>query len=143
MSASLQLSALAQDLYRMGPEIRKQLKQNLLQIGAPLLADARRRAGFSSRIPAAITVKPVASDTAGTVGLVLRVSVGEGTPHARPYEGGGNGGTFKHPLFGDREVWVTQASRPYAWPSVMAHRDDAERAAARAVEMAAVAAKFH
>lgn len=30
----------------------------------------------------------------------------------------GQGGTFRHPVFGNREEWVSQATRPYAWPAI-------------------------
>lgn len=146
---SFELSQLARDLYRMGPEIRKQLRTRLTQIGQPLLADARSRAGWSSRIPGAISVRPVMSDARSYVGIELRVNVGPNAPHARAYEGGGQAGEFRHPVFAKSRVkgrkewtWVTSATRPYAWPAVWSHRDDAARAAEAAIDAAARAASF-
>lgn len=139
--ASFQFSQLARDLHAMGPEIRRQLRDRLTAIGSPLLADARSRAGWSTRIPAAIAVKPLLSEARSTVGVELRVTVGPNAPHARAYEGSGQAGTFRHPVFG-RDRWVPQSTRPYAWPAVLAKRADAERLTADAVEAAARAASF-
>ena len=77
------------------------------------------------------------SDVRGMVGVQLRVSSAN-APHARPYEGMGQGGQFRHPVYGNRENWVAQATRPYAFPAVRATADkilpaigDAYEAAAR------------
>jgi hypothetical protein len=56
------------------------------------------------------------------------VRVSASVPHARPYEGISQQGStsyFRHPVFGNRENWVSQATRPYAWPAVLGRRDDA------------------
>jgi hypothetical protein len=58
--ASLQFSALARDLNRMGPVQRRRLKTEFTRIGQSALSDARSRAGaWSSRIPAAISSRSV------------------------------------------------------------------------------------
>jgi hypothetical protein len=136
VSASQELAKLARDLHRMGPAGRRRLKKAFTDAGAPLQADARSRASWSSRIPGAISVRPLMSDVRGMVGVQLRVSAAN-APHARPYEGMGQGGTFRHPVYG-HDVWVPQATRPYAFPAVKATADkilpaigDAYEAAAR------------
>lgn len=139
---SVEFSKLARDLYLMGPSIRRQLRQRMARIGAPLLADARGRAGWSTRIPSAITVRPVISEARNRVALELRVGVSEAVPHARVYEGMGQGGSFRAPLWGDREHWYPHDTRPYAFPAVLDHRDDVVQAVEAAFEAAARAASF-
>ena len=139
---SFVFSQLARDLYLMGPALRRSMRQQITASAGGLLSDARNRAGWSTRIPGAIDVKPVVSDAREEVGLELRVRVSPEVPHARAYEGMGQGGTFRHPVFGDREVWVAQATRPYAWPAVLAHRDEIEAALLAAYEEAARSVGF-
>jgi hypothetical protein len=131
---SVQLSQLARDLYRMGPAGRRRLAKAFRDAGQPLEADAKSRASWSSRIPAAIKVSPM-TGAGDRVGVQLRVSTAN-APHARPYEGMGQGGSFRHPVFG-RDRWVSQATRPYAWPAVKAAGDRIQPAIAAAYEDAA------
>lgn len=88
------------------------------------------RASWSSRIPRAITTRT--SFARGSV--ELRVRSGQ-APHARPYEGIGTRGSFRHPVFHDGfdGPWVTQATRPFFFPSVDAHRDKIRGAVESAV----------
>lgn len=133
---SLQMAKLAQDLYKMGPAGRRALSKRLKKLGQPMLADARRRASWSTRIPGAITVRPVSNAAGARLGVALRVSAAQ-APHARPYEGlgsrsaagtayegwgmvGGGGEGFRHPVFGHQDRWVPQSHRPFAWPAVNA-----------------------
>jgi hypothetical protein len=99
-----------------------------------MLADARSRASWSSRIPSAISVRGSATNE-NRVGVELRVSAAS-APHARPFEGMGQGGSFRHPVFG-RDRWVAQATRPYAFPAVRAASDRIAPQIAAAFEDAA------
>lgn len=140
-TGSQELARLARDLHRMGPAGRRRLRNAFVAAGGPLEADARSRASWSSRIPAAISVRPLMSDTRGMVGVQLRVSAAN-APHARPYEGMGQGGHFRHPVYG-RDVWVSQATRPYAFPAVKATADKILPAIGDAYEAAARECGFH
>jgi hypothetical protein len=134
--ASIQFSQLARDLNRMGPAQRRRLKVAFAGIGQAALSDARSRAGaWSSRIPAAITTRAITDTTRGRVGVELRVSA-KAAPHARPFEGLGNGGTFRHPVFG-RDRWVSQKTRPFMAPATEGHAADARRAVEDTFEAAA------
>jgi hypothetical protein len=139
MSASYQFSQLARDFHRMAPAIRRGLRTEFVRIGQPIVSDARSRAGaWSSRIPAAISSRGVIQAGQDRVGVEVRVSAS--VPHARPYEGISQQGStsyFRHPVFGNRENWVSQKTRPYLWPAVLGRRDDANAAALSAVENAA------
>lgn len=157
---SLQMAKLAQDLYKMGPTGRRALTRRIREIGQPMAADARRRASWSKRIPGAISVRPVSYAASGRVGVALRVSAAA-APHARPYEGlgqgsggntayegwgmfGGSGGSFRHPVFGHRDrKWAIQGTRPYAWPAVNAAAASGREHIAAAYEEAARKHGFH
>lgn len=143
-NAAVQVSKLSRDLHKMGPAGRKSLKSRLTGLGGPLLADARRRANWSTRIPAALSVRPIVDAARGRFGVQLRGSTAQ-APHLRAYEGlsnQGNEGYFRHPVHGNEDVWVSQTTRPFAYPAVVAMGDKAQREAAAALEDAAREAGF-
>lgn len=99
----------------MPAAMKRRMRAEFTRAGQGALSDARSRAGsWSRRIPAAINGKPESSGD--RVGYTLRVSVAK-APHARAFEGLGQGGSFRHPVFG-RDRWVDQNTRPYVWPAV-------------------------
>lgn len=122
-------AAFLRDLKLLAPVTRRQLVKEFKALLGPLQAEARRNASWSTRIPKAIG-KTV---SARRIGLVARVA---NAPHARPFEGI-SGPTFRHPVFGNRQVWVTQAARPFLKPAVESKRDEFMEAAGDAVEGAA------
>lgn len=117
------------DLRQLAPEVRKQLTKELKTFLGPLADAAKQNAAWSTRIPGAIA-KTVAGRRLG-----LRVRSAK-APHARPYEGM-SGATFRHPVFGNRSVWVSQQARPFLKPAVESHRDEFMEAAGKAVDEAA------
>lgn len=134
-TGSVEVAQLARDLHRMGPAARRQLRQSFERSGRAAESDAKSRAGaWSSRIPAAISMRSQAIDD--RIGVTLRTSASM-APHARPFEGLGQGGTFRHPVFGHRDRWVPQATRPYLWPAVRGRRTEITAACAQAYEDAA------
>lgn len=77
------------------------------------------------------------SVTENRLSVQLRVSA-QAAPHARPFEGLGESGQFRHPVYGHTDRWVPQTTRPFALPAVTAAREkllpaigDAYEAAAR------------
>lgn len=138
MPASIQFDQLARDLNRMGAAQRRRLRVKFTQIGQSALGDARSRAGsWSRRIPTAISTRPIVDTTRGRVGVELRVS--KDVPHARAFEGisqQGSSSYFRHPVFG-RDQWVSQKTRPYAWPAAQSRAADARRAVEETFEAAA------
>lgn len=147
--ASFQFDALARDLYRMGDRTRKSLRGQFSQLAAPLLSDARQRAGWSTRIPGAISTRPFTDMTRGRAGVELRVDLKK-APHARAYEGFGGDRVLRHPVFADaskpRSEWTwtekNSRTRPFVMPAVRANEGRAAEACARAVEEAARACGF-
>lgn len=119
----------AKDLKRVDEKLAKDLNRNLRAAGELVAAKARANASWSSRIPQSIKVRR--SSNAIKV-LSLRAQA----PEARPLEHGGQPGTFRHPVFGDREVWVSQPARPFLHPALIETGPAAVLAAKKAVESA-------
>lgn len=146
LPTSYQFSQLQKDLAQMSTVQRRKLREEFARVGQAALSDARSRAGaWSSRIPSQITGKPVVDMTRGRVGFELRINVSEAAPHGRVFEGisqQGSSSYFRHPVFGNRDVWVSQPTRPSLWPAVRGRAADLRRGVEKAVEDAARDAGF-
>lgn len=97
-------------------DFQREVRPALRGVGQDMLRDAQANSSWSSRIPGSIQLR--VSLNGARPGVALRASVGS-APHARVYEGI-LGNSFRHPLFGDREIWYAQAARPYLLPAVQA-----------------------
>lgn len=95
-----------------------------------MVAQARANASWSSRIPGAIRVAVLKR------GVDIRVNRRR-APHARPYEAIGGNATFRHPVHGHRDRWVSQATRPFLDPAVEQHRGKVRKALIDLVDKAA------
>lgn len=124
---------------RFPEELRKRLRPKMTALSGPLLMDARRRASWSTRIPAALRI--ATSFTRRQAGVSL-VANRRRAPHARAYEGITGNDTFRHPVFNDRERWVEQRTRPFAQPAADLHSARVVRAVNDAVDEAARAAGY-
>ena len=120
------LQQLARDLRRSAPDSYKALRGSLRVAVQPVVDDAKARAGFSKRIPATIRAR------IGSGASIKIVAGGPNAPDAAPLENKGQAGTFRHPVFGNREKWVNQPARPFLAPALDAHRDEI----AAAIELA-------
>lgn len=106
-----QLKTFARDLRRADPILAKNFLTGMARSGDIVALAAKRNAAFSTRIPASIKVR--------RRGLAVRVQAGgDKAPDAAPFEHGGLAGTFRHPVFGNRNVWVTQRAHPFLTPAV-------------------------
>ena len=128
-----QLQALIRDLGAIPPAARKTMRPAINRAGRLVLTQMKTNASWSTRIPAAITMRAA---TGGTVGVTFRVNATR-APHARPYEHDGAAGTFRHPVYGNREVWVSQAARPFFYRAVQQYTDQVVQLLGDAVEQAA------
>lgn len=104
---------------RISPEARKAFDRRLREVARQVRDDARQRAPRLS------------GELASSIGYGVQtrrgVFVRATARHAGLFEFGG-----RHPVFGNRDVWVDQPARPFLRPAVEAHRD----AAVQAVEEA-------
>ncbi|GIH76137.1 HK97 gp10 family phage protein [Planobispora longispora] len=120
---SAELKKLIADFGKLPKSMRAEIRASAKEIGDPVLQEVRRRASWSSRIPAATRIS--VRFGARTSGVTVRTSAKK-APHARPYEHGGERGTFRVPVFrqkGRRTPWVDRAARPFFTPGVIAAQD--------------------
>lgn len=125
---------LADELGMVPIELRRQLRPEIRAGAETLVRDMKSRASYSSRIPSAIRTTVSFSSKSG--GVTIRVDTRR-APHARPLERGNHGGradSFRHPVFGNRDVWVTQPTRPFFFPAVKAGRKQLVEHISRAVK---------
>lgn len=112
-----QLARLARNIRAASPEAWKACRVALRAAVEPVAADARSRAGYSSRIPGSIRTRV----TGG--GNVKIVAGGAKAPEAAPLENKGQQGTFRHPVFARKDqgrsewTWVQQRARPFLGPA--------------------------
>lgn len=122
-------SKFARDLRAVAPELKLELLREMKQAGEIVAEDARARSDWSTRIPGSIKVS-VSGDSIKVVANKKKA------PNAKPIENHGKDGTFRHPVFGNREVWVDQRARPFLRPALLAHREMVVAAVKRAVAKA-------
>lgn len=139
ISGSEDVVKLVNDLRKIGDGVGRNLGKEFKKAAGPVAQEARANASWSSRIPGAITVG--VSSSRRFPGAQIKVSKDK-APHARLYEYPGRGGSFRHPVYGNREVWVEQRGRPFIRPAVRAKGGEFVKAADRAVDSAAKAAGF-
>lgn len=136
-----EVRALVRDLKQLegGKQITAALRKNLKAAADPIKRQVRGNASWSTRIPAAVAIGT--AFTTKRTGIFIRVNAKK-APHARPFENSGRPGSFRHPVFGNREVWVQQQARPFFFNETASHMPQVEQAAADAVDEAAKAAGF-
>jgi hypothetical protein len=129
---SAQLHMAGAHLRAMSRQVRSKTRPALKKAAEPMVAQARSNASWSTRIPGAIRLAVTAR------GVDIRVS-SKKAPHARPYEGIGGNATFRHPVMGNRDRWVSQDTRPFLMPAVRQHRRKVRAALIQVVQDAATA----
>lgn len=110
-----QLRQLYADLKGVEGNLRVELRKGVKNAADPMVQKVRSAAAWSSRIPAAVTVKPSFAAKGASVSIIVNQAA---APEAAPLEHGGQGGSFRHPVFGDRNAWVAQPARPFFYPTV-------------------------
>lgn len=131
---------IARDMRKLTPETQKAVRPKLRQAGRLVAEDAKRRAAWSSRIPGTIRVRTSFRENRENVTVLAGDS---GAPHARPYEGiSVRGGTFRHPVYGNRDNWVAQEARPFLFPAAVANQIQAADLISSALTDAAIALGF-
>lgn len=111
----VELRRLIGELGKIPKDLRRALRPALLKVAAPVLAEAKRNAAWSTRIPGATRI--TTNFTGRRPGIAITVSKAK-APHARPLENLGMRGTFRRPVFGHRDRWTTQRARPFLFPAV-------------------------
>jgi hypothetical protein len=129
------------DLKGVEGNLRVELRKGVKAAAEPIASAVRSAASWSSRIPGAVRVKP--SFGARSTGVTITVDGGR-APEARVLEHGGRGGNFRHPVYGNREVWVSQRAQPFFFTTVSSGSavDSAEKAILAAMDAIARKAGF-
>lgn len=106
------VSTFARQLGNVPRELRKELRPHIRTAAQKLQAKVQQNASWSSRIPAATKVKVSFASRSGGVTVYVDSNA---APHARPLEFGSQGrsNVNRHPVFGNRGVWVDQPARPF------------------------------
>lgn len=123
---------LKKELGNIPKDLRRALRPGLRLAGNVVAEDAKRRASWSARIPRATRVSVTFSGRTPGVSVVVNRNR---APHARPFEHGGGEGTFRHPVYGRRGVWVSQVARPFLAPALTAKGDEAAKKIADVVDV--------
>jgi len=135
-----ELRRFAADLRAADRALPGELRKELRAVGQPVLSQIRQVASWSARIPAATTMQVSLSKR--RTGIFFKVNQAR-APHAKAYEGNGQPGRFRHPVFGNDRVWVSQGRRTFLFRTVLRAAPQAEQAVGRAVDTVARRAGFH
>lgn len=126
-----EVERLVHDMGKIPDDLRKRLRPKLRIAGQVVADEAKARSAWSARIPRAISVRTSFTKTRPGVSVVVPRKK---APHGRPYEHGGRPGSFRHPVYGNRRVWVSQVARPFLAPALEAKGDTAGRLITEAVD---------
>ena len=110
--------AFSDSCLRAIPALSRNTDKRLLIAGEAIAADARSRCDSTTTT---ISFAPVGH---GTVAILAQGGPITGLLEDGNKGSGGAGGTFRHPVFGNPEVWVNQPMHPYLRPAVEANVGD-------------------
>jgi hypothetical protein len=105
-----ELKNLGKALHRAAPLVEREFNKGMKSYGDLVAADAKTKANFSSRIPGTIKARRRGRSVSVVAG-------GSNAPHAPAFEHGGQGGSFRHPVYGNFDAWVEQPAHPYLHPA--------------------------
>jgi len=104
---TLGLRKMALKLRTIAPELYRQMRTSMRETGELVAVEARAHA--SPAVSKTIRVYPTATSVS------VKAGVGERAPHkgeAKAKENAGKGGTFRHPVYGNHDVWADQPANP-------------------------------
>lgn len=100
-------------------DVRREWRNGLKSVGETVANDARALAEpHSKKVAASIHVR-----TSGRAGVAI-VAGGPQLPIAALMEGHGVPGSWRHPLFGNREHWYEQQRHPFMFPAYEAKKHE-------------------
>lgn len=115
LRVSAKLKALGKDGLILRRELRNELKDAAKPMGNAVRDHVAQYlpSGYAPIIAAGLTVVPTTSLRGSTAGLRL-TGTAKGVTRRR-HIGTIDRGTLRHPVYGNREVWVNQRVRPGFW----------------------------
>lgn len=121
------LKNLGAALRKSQPALYRESQKSLRVEGQKIAERAKSNASWSTRIPQTVRVR------AAGVNAVIVSAGGQDAPHAKPIEHAGAEGTFRHPVGGNRDVWVDQPARPFLHPAALERLQESAEAVAAAL----------
>lgn len=134
---TLELRAFIKQHGKLDKDIKRFLRKRMREAAQKPLAQAKRNASWSSRIPRATRLSISLSKR--RTGITLRTKRNI-APHGRPYEHKGQQGRFRHPVFPDPKKdrrqwkWVYQTARPFLWPAAKPWRKNIDKEIGKALD---------
>lgn len=125
-----ELRKLIDDLGKIPPDLRKELRPAIRKGAQPVLDQMRRNASWSTRIPPATKISTSLAGSSAGVRIVVNATQ---APHARPYEHGGSPGNFRAPGWGDRTRWYPHRARPFFYKALDQKGDEVRKAVAESI----------
>lgn len=119
--------------------LRVSLRRRLVASVRPVVSEVKTAASFSTRIPKSVKTRVSFAAKHAQVKIYADRRI---APEAAPLEHGGRAGTFRHPVFGDRNVWSNQPAHPTFYPTINAHRDQISAEIAKVLDDVATEAGF-
>jgi len=120
------LRALSRDFRQLDSSVGTHFRSGLRSVGQVVGDRAKERARSfprlgqgTDRIEGSIRVQQAS-------GSIRVVAGGNDAPEAAPLEHGGQAGSFRHPLFGNQDVWVAQMAHPFLAPALDDTADEVE-----------------
>lgn len=107
-----ELVLLGDRLAAIPPAFRRESRKAIEHAGQDMLHEAMFRASWSRRIPSSLSLR-VQLGARPRVSLRASLQI---APHARAFEGLYRR-SWRHPVFGHTERWVSQDAKPYMWPA--------------------------
>jgi hypothetical protein len=95
-------------------EFRRAIRDSGQRVQAKVRAGAERVSTDTGRIPAAVRVSTSFRPRRAAISITIS---SRRAPEARPLEALGITKVFRHPVFGNRSIWVRQTSRPFFFGS--------------------------
>ena len=99
--------------------LRKNIRAAVTAAGADLVSAIKSEASWSKNIPGAVGMKVKFNTKSSAVTVSVNRTK---APEAKPLELGSrnNPGYIRHPVFGRRDLWVSQRTRPFMAPAIRA-----------------------
>lgn len=144
---SAEFKAFYKAMTKVDPEVKKSIRKRLMDAAKPIVEEvkqaelnipATREAGATRkkkgetlglRAALANATKADFNGTSKGAAVHIRVSTtkfmaASGRPRTLPYYmEGRRKRAWRHPVFGNRDVWVAQSSHPFLAPTVLQHKE--------------------
>lgn len=120
--------------------VQVELRRGIKAAAKPMVDGVKSAASFSSRIPGAVRTKASFAAKGATVTITADPKA---APEAAPLNNGDRGGTFRHPVYGNTDNWVSQTAHPFFVTGARSGQPASERAMQGVMDAIARKLGFH